>query len=369
MTYNSILDGYFSTYWISMGTPVALIILYYVFRHKIRKGKESTFGEVCAVMGFAFVMIMTAGVVNPLWWGYGSPEAVREIRYTDGKLLVIDHLRTMGSESDEGTPCSRVHVIDPATGEKQLRFTLGEEADLIGVHGDTLVVSKHNEAIAYSLTDGHEYVTYSEETLPGLFPELSSGIANTSWGGQSTVMQLTANNGKRYNLYLTTGHLYSEDESRAMEEHPWQPTGKLYAEEETIKRDDERWGSTVVELEGKNGNQYELFLTGENDSVLNNGLSFLDAEFLAVTADSNFIILSYETLEHKEFVLTCVSYDCQQVVWQIHQAQYNATFNFTDYIKPHTGYSAAANTLTFWIESSVYCVDAGTGKLLWETKL
>lgn len=371
MTYNALLDGFFSSYWFSMALPLALIPVYYIFRPKIMKGKDGTFGEVCIVMGYAFVVMMTAGMANPLWWGFGTPEAVREIRYVDEKLLVIDHIRTMGSETDEGTPCSRVHVIDPETGEKQLRFTLGEEADLVGVHGDTLVVVKYNEATAYSLTDGHEYATYSQETLPDLFPELSSGIANIMWGGGSSIMEITANNGEMYELDLTTGWFYEatvENQEREME-----VTEKLYCDDEEIKLDDVENGyysPTKYSLDGIDGNQYALYFQDSHDSILNKQVSFLDGEFIGVNnKDSTCIILSYETLEHQEFILTCLSLDGKEVVWEIHQAQYNSEYNFTDYWKPHTGYNENTNQLTFWIEGDVYCVDAATGELLWQTTL
>lgn len=371
MTYNALLDGFFSTYWISIIAPLGLIPLYYLFRSKIRKGKENSFGEVCVVMGYAFVVVMTAGMANPLWWGYGTPEAVREIRYADEKLLVIDHIRTMGSETDEGTPCSRVHVIDPATGEKLLRFTLGEEADLISLHGDTLVVQQYNDATAYSLTDGRRLVTYSTETLPDLFPELASGVNNLTWSYGCSRLDITANNGAMYELDLTTGWFYEatvENQEREME-----VTEKLYCDGDEIRFDDVENGyyaPTRYSLGGVNGNQYTLYFKDNRDSVLTKQVSFLDGEFVGVNnKDSTCFILSYETLEHQQFVLTCLALDGKEVVWQIHQSQYNGEYDFNDYCKPHTGYNESTNQLTFWIEHDVYCVDAATGKLLWQTSL
>jgi outer membrane protein assembly factor BamB len=368
MSYNSILDAYFSSPWIGFGGPLVLLILYYVFRKRIRKGKEQTFGEYVLISAVIFVMWITAGIINPIWWGFGSPEAVREFRYTDSNLLVVDHIRTMGSESDEGTPCSRVHIVDPKSGNKILRFTLGEEADIAGVHGDTLTVVKYNEAIAYSITDGHVYAVYSAETLPSLYPELSSGVNNIMWGNGNGLMEITANNGKQFNLDLTNGNFYQGSANRKSASD-YQPTGKLYVDESEIKRDDEIWGTRVIELRGENGNQYEEYLTVTGDSILNRNRTFLSGEFVAITADSNFVVLSYESLEHKAFVLTCMTLDGKRVVWEIHQSQYNSEFEFSDYMKPQTGYSSKLNQLTFWIAGTVYCVDADSGKLLWQTEL
>ena len=376
MSYNTILDGYFSSFAISLGIPFLLLILYYVFRSKIRKGKENSFGEVVVVFGTLFVLMMIAGLVNPIYWGFGDPEAVREIRYTKDKLLVVDHIMTMGGEGDEGTPCSRVHVIDPKTGTKQLRFTLGEEADLVALHGDTLVVVKYNEAIAYSLSDGHEYATYSQETLPALFPELACGIDNIMWGsdfrelfGQGySVMEITANDGKLYALYLQTGRLEPAESNWASPER--KPTGEMYFTDDEILIDDDSYSNAVLELDGQDGNQYQLYLEDGRDSIVNKNLTFLDAEFIGVdNRDSTCFILSYETLEHFEFVLTCVSLDGKEIRWQVHQSQFNSEYDFNDWILPHTGYSEAMNQITFWIAGDVYTLDARTGRLLWQTKL
>jgi len=125
----------------------------------------------------------------------------------------------------------------------------------------------------------------------------------------------------------------------------------------------------VLELQGESGNQYEEFITGPNDSVLNRSRTFLSGEFVAITADTNVIVLSYETLEHKLFILTCLTLDGKKVVWEMHQSQYNAEFEFSDYMKPQAGYNPTLNQLAFWIAGVVYCVDADSGKLLWNTEL
>ena len=143
----------------------------------------------------------------------------------------------------------------------------------------------------------------------------------------------------------------------------------MYVDESQIKRDDQRWGIAVLELKGENGNQYEEFITGANDSILNRSRTFLSGEVIAITTDTNVIVLSYETLEHKSFLLTCLTLDGKKVVWEMHQSQYNAEFEFSDYMKPQTGYSPTLNQLTFWIAGEVNCVDADSGKLLWKTAL
>ena len=368
MSYNAILDGYFSTYWISLGVPVLLFILYFIFRHKIRKGKEGTFREQVIVWGGLFVFIMLAGLMNPMWLGFGRADGINEIRYINGDLYVVDYLMTMGSEGEAGTPCSRIHVVDPATGEKRLRFQIGENADLINVHGDTVVVQGYNDATLFSRTTGKELAHYSQETLPEYFPELSSGVNNLMWGNNNSMMEITANNGKSYDLLLDKGVLYAANPSHTYEEY--MPSGQLFIDEREVKIDNERWGTRVFALDGENGNQNLLYMTGRNDSVLNDQLTFLDGRPVAInTSDSTCVILHYETLEKKSFILTCVSLDGKRVLWEIHQSEFNTTYEFNDEDKPQTAYNDQTKTFCFGIESIVYCVNVRDGKLLWQTEL
>lgn len=368
MSYNFILDSYFSTYWISWGVPALLVILYFTFRHKIRKGKESTLREQVIIWGSLFVFIMLAGYVNPAWLGFGTAEGIREIRYINGDLYVVDYLMTMGSEGEAGTPCSRIHVVDPATGEKRLRFLIGEHADLINVHGDTVAVETYNDATLFSRTTGKELAHYSQETLPEYFPELSSGVNNLMWGNNGSTMAITANNGKSYDLLLDRGVLYAANTSHTHEEYV--PTGQLFIDEREVKIDNERWGTRILALDGENGNQNLLYLTGRNDSILNDELTFLDGRPVAVnTSDSTCVILHYETLEKKSFVLTCVSLDGKQVMWEIHQSAYNTDYEFDDEDKPRTGYNDQTKGFCFGIASTVYCINVRNGKLLWQTEI
>jgi hypothetical protein len=368
MTYNSFLDFYFSTYWISIGVPVSLIGLYYIFRKWIRKGKPHTFTERIVTTVIAFVMIMLPALVNPTYWGYGSPDGVEEIHFESGKFIVIDYIMTMGSRTDDGYPCSRVHIIDPKTGEKKMRFTVGDDARFVGIHGDTLTVTRYNDAVLFSAKDGHQIAVYSTETLPQYFPELSSGINSLMWGGSSTVMEMTAQNGSYWNLFLTSGMLYPSDANRALPDEPH--TNHFFIENEEIRRDDENPYDAFISLEGEGENQHQLFITDRHDSILNKNLMFLDGVPVAVNEhDSCFVILHYQTLEKQKFILTCVSLDGKKVLWAVQQSQFNSKFSFSEYTVPQVGYNQEDNTLCFWIDKTVYCLDGTDGKLLWQTEL
>lgn len=369
MNYNSFLDLYFSTYAISMGLPIGLVILYHVFRRKLRKDKEYTFTERNISIGVTFVMIMIPGLVNPSMWGYGKPDGVKEIHFQNGKLIVIDYIMSLGSETDDGDPYGRIHVVNPETGEKLRRFVAGVGAEFVGITGDTLIVTRYSEAGLYSLTTGAELAVYSAATLPDYFQELSSGVNNIMWGDGSTVMEITANNGKQYDLMLKTCKLLpaSIDHSH---DAAYQPTRKLYATDDEIKRDDVVWGSIVLQLDGNNGNQYELYLKNSDDSVLNAQTPFLNGEFAGVSErDSSVIILSYETLENRQYVLTSVSLDGKTVNWQIHQRQYDSKYQYSDYVKPAVKFDPETNTVCFAVGTVVYCVDGATSNLLWQTSL
>lgn len=368
MSYNSFLDTYFSSYWFGFGIPVALMILYIGLHKYIRKGKPYTFAERTIVIAVAAGIVMISGLVNPLYWGYGKPQAIDDIRFEKGKLLVMDHIMTMGSRYESGSPCSRVHVLDPLKGEKQLRFLVGEQADLIGMHGDSITVSRYNDFGSYSATSGKCYAVYSRETLPKLFTELASGVNSIMWGDGRNIMEITAQDGRNWNLYGKTGKLEEVKSGTDRPKHI--PTNRLFIHEKEIRIDDEHFGSEYLELKGEGENQHRLQLCNANDSVLNTDLVFLDGRPVAINMqDSSFVILHFETLKKERFILTCLTLDGKKKLWEIRQSQFNSTYNYPDYYEPRVDADEHSGLLCFSIDKEVFAVQLKTGKEVWRVKL
>lgn len=334
MSYNSILDGYFSNFWLALGLPFALMVLYLLLRKYIRRGKEYTLLERVIVIGVCFILAMTGALINPMYWGYGHPTAIDDIRLVDGKLLVLDHTMSMGSRTSEGTAYSRIHVLDPMSGEKQIRFPVGAEADLIGMHGDSVAVSRYNDVAYFSVQDGHEQAVYDRETLPVSFKELSSGVNSIMWGDGRNIMEITANDGTSWNLYTASGKLKPVDESAPR--LPYSPTNAISIHQNEIRIDNEPGAHVLLELSGEGQNQHQRHLYNDRDSLVNARETFLDGELVGLDLrDSCFFVLSYETLKKERFILSCMALDGKSKRWEIRQSQFNADYVYTEPHLPH----------------------------------
>lgn len=368
MSYNPVLDTYFSYYWFGWGVPVGLMLLYFALRKYLRKGKPYTFTERTVAVGSCFVLLMLNALVNPIYWGYGQPKAVDDIRLISGKLIVLDHIMTLGSRYDAGEPRSRVHVLDPKTGTKTLRFPVGNDAQLIGAHGDSVAVTRYSDAAYFSLTSGKEYAVYSRETLPDLFPQLSSGIHNFMWGDGRNIMEITSEDGKSWNLYTATGTLYPAEKSGKGTTAP--ANGGLYIHDKEIRRNDRSFGSVYLKLDGTASNSHQLYICSKNDSVLNAAEIFLDGQPVALNLrDSSFVILHYETLKKEKFILTCMSLDGKRKLWEIRQSTFNKEYKYPETYEPHIESDEASGTLWFSLDKEVIAVGLNDGKLKWRTKL
>lgn len=368
MSYNSVLDNYFSYYWFGWGIPFGLMLLYFALRKYLRKNKPYTFTERLVVVGSCFVLLMLTALVNPIYWGFGQPKAVDDIRLINGKLLVLDHIMTLGSRYDAGEPRSRIHVLDPKTGTKIIRFPVGNDARLIGAHGDSVAVTRYGDAAYFSLTSGKEYAVYSRETLPGLFPQLSSGIHNFMWGDGRNIMEITSENGKSWNLYTATGMLYAAEKSRKRTaDHS---SARLYIHDKEIRCDDQSFGSAYLKLSGTASNQHQFYICNRNDSVLNAGEVFLDGQPVALNLkDSSFVILHYETLKKEKFILTCMSLDGKRKIWEIRQSTFNSEYKYPEAYEPHVESDETSGTLWFSLDKELIAVGLNDGKLKWRTTL
>lgn len=368
MSYNSILDNYFSYYWFGWGIPFGLMLLYFALRKYLRKGKPYTFTERLVVVGSCFVLLMLTALVNPIYWGFGQPKAVDDIRLINGKLLVLDHIMTLGSRYDAGEPRSRIHVLDPKTGTKIIRFPVGNDARLIGAHGDSVAVTRYGDAAYFSLTSGKEYAVYSRETLPGLFPQLSSGIHNFMWGDGRNIMEITSENGKSWNLYTATGMLYPSEKGQKTKTDHF--SGTLFIHEKEIRVDDKPFGSLFILLDAGENNVHQFEICGNDHTVLNPSEIFLDGKPVAVNLkDSSFVILHYETLKKEKFILTCMSLDGKRKIWEIRQSDFNKTYQYPEAYEPHVESDEASGTLWFSLDKELIAVGLNDGKLKWRTTL
>lgn len=369
MSYNSFLDTYFSSLWFGYGLPFALLLFLVVFWKKIYRQKEYTLWMRGINIGIPFVLIMLSALINPIYWGYGHPRAIDDIRIMNGKLIVKDFIMSYGSRYSSGDAYSRLHLLNPGTGEKNIRFPVGNYARLIGIHGDSICVSRYNDAAYFSIKSGHCFVVYNTETLPKLFPQLSSGINNFMWGDDRRIMEISAMDGTNWNLYTPTGQIVSTDK-KDTDNKEYTPTNKISIHQNEIRIDNGPGANVLLKLHGENGNQHKLFVSDRHDSIINEDMFFLDGKLAGLSIkDSCFFILHFESLKKERFILSCVSLNGRTKLWELKQTAFNPTFIYPEDYSPTIYTDPETGKLFFSIDTEVFAVQLKNGNLLWRKKL
>ncbi|NVO04280.1 MAG: hypothetical protein HXX09_16425 [Bacteroidetes bacterium] len=394
MSYNGFLDAYFSSLWTLYLLPLVLFVIAILI---VNMKSRRLFGRYVLkfiIIAIPILLIFLSALINPIYLGYGHPAEIKEIEFIKGNLYVLDYIKTAGSKTSSGEACYRVHIIDPITGKKKLRFRIGNKSEILGVKGDTIVFSHYNDFAFYSISTGKELAVWSKETLPKIFSELSSGIDHIMWSGgkepklefyqdntstsksstyslSDRMMEITALDGKNWMLKpMETPSLVLSNKKNFLENYI--PTKKLYVKEHDILIDNEIGGSYFVQLESDNGNQYQRVLS-RKDSVINKDLSFVGGKFVAVCEKDNcYIIEHFETTKKQRFILTCMSMDGKTKLWEIKQSEFDKTK-----IDPESNFEVSSTfsidkekgLIYFSIKREVFCAKLKDGSILWRTSL
>ena len=322
MNYHSLLDGFFGNNWICYGLLLVYMVLIFVFHRRIAGPKEKRRKVLLGFLYFAMPLLwlLTIGLVNPTWWGFGKPRGITALYVADGKLYVQDFLMTAGGKTSRGSPYSRIHVVDPATGEGLLRFSVGAgKGDIIGVHGDTLAYATADEVQFFSVSTGELLYAWNAETLPQLFPELSPGLNQFSAYKTGNALRVNSMDGNYWVLDILDNTI-SPDGNSITERTP---SGKMFVKDGAIYVDNRQdYPEQIIHLDYKNGSGQQEVLEGVGDSILNPSLTFLDGRIIALDLQRNcFVVMHYTTTARTQVIFTAVSLENYQQLWSIPQTQ------------------------------------------------
>ena len=394
MSYNGFLDAYFSSIWTLYVLPLVLFVIAILIVNMKSRRLYGRYFLKFFIIAIPILLIFLSGLINPYFLGFGHPFDIKEIQFIKGNLYAVDYIKTMGSKTSSGEACYRVHIIDPMTGKKKLRYRIGSKTEIIGVKGDTIVFSRYDDFAFFSISSGKELAVWSKETLPKLFSELSSGVDNIMWTGgneprlefcqdntstsksstyslSDRMMEITALDGKNWLLKpMNTPSLVLNNNKNFS--NKYLPTKKLFVKDDEIQIDSETGGYHFIELKGDNGNQYQKVLT-RKDSVMNKDLSFVSGKFVAVSEKDNcFIVEHFETTKKQRFILTCVSMDGKTKLWEIRQSDFDKTKIDSDsHYEVSTTFSIdkEKGLIYFSVKGEVFCAKLKDGSILWRTSL
>jgi len=367
MSYNSVLDLFFSYWYINLGLMVVLVIA--AFYLHLRKNKDVKFWFYCLSITLSSIWAITYFELNPIFLGFGNPCGVDGIVSAGGKLYVVDYLITSGSKYSDPEACSRIHVLDAKTGNKILRFPTHDHGELNGVKGDSLIFHFYYDTGIFSASTGKLIAKWNNETLPKIFPELASGIDNVMINRSNAILELTTLDGNHFNLSLKTGELWADKPNETREKYS--PTNQIYLNnDDEIKIDNQPGGRTLLELQGIGNSQEIRYLKTDDDSVANENLKFIMGKFIAISPKQRcFVVISFETTKETGFILTGVSLDGKNKLWELTQTSLRPE-DKRDFSLP-TAWTLDNKTdiLYFAMKDEVIALEILSGKILWRQKL
>ena len=368
MSYNSILDAFFTYWYINLGLLAVFIIISLFYRQKILKSYISKRWFSAFFIVIAFIWLMTFILLNAMYLGYGHPDGVDGIVTSEGKIYVVDYILGGGSKVSGPGKYSRIHILDSKTGNKILRFTTGEHGALYGVKGDSLIFYGEDLVKIFSAEKGKLIANLNRKTLPKIFPELSSGIDNVMVSYADKILELTTLDGNHYNLSLQTATLSSNKQNKPKEEYS--STNKMYIQNENeIKIDDQRGGRVLMQMQSTDGNQEVRCLKNRNGSPVND-MKFIMGEFIAVSERQKcFVVMSFETTKKTGFILTGISLDGQNKLWELNQSTLRPEDEKKYPLPTSWTLDKNSDALYFAMKDEVMALEILTGNILWRQKL
>ena len=393
MTYNDFLDTWFGSGWLSYGIPLLLFTLYAAYsvgryikwfssrnqnNDSLKKAHSrkimSILIEIAAVVAIVMIVIGIYSF-NKNNWGYGRPAGIADVQYTNGKVYVMDFLKSGGSASKFGyyvpPKYYRLHVLDPEAGDKKIRFMIGTDLPLLSVNGDSACISRDSEISYYSGSDGRRIVTYSKETLPSLFPQFSAGIESFNWylNHDGELMQAVTMDGAKWILNTATGIVSRSD---GKEPDVNIPANKFYLDDECIRVGGKSNASGSVSLSIKGHDEPQRHIYNSRDSIMLNDVAFIYGRPVAIDLnDNSFVVLHYQTTKKEQIILTCISLDGKKILWELKQSDLNPDFMLrsTHHDVVSISYDEDQGKMFFNINCEIFAVDMKDGKVLWRRTL
>jgi hypothetical protein len=367
---NTLFDALCSSWMISLPALAVIVLLMakLLYTPFFKNEKSNSVFRVLVMIlvpGSTVLFIYLAGSV----YGFGYVDKfIANTNSNKWICLVSEGTFRMHMKGGGKTVGNRLYLLDSKTGDKIYRTVIGDFSKVIRLQGDTLLYqSGHSAFVLYNVRKNMPVATLDAETLPVQLKEFSMGVEDCSYDKETRSIKASAKDGKIY--YIDPFSM----KAQATNPVPDKAGKKLRFESQFIQLD----SIHSISLKNKDSDDKLLQLVDKGGKAVTSEGDFLYAEFVAnATKLNRFVVLSYETTDKSNFILTCISHD-YKVLWKIKQSELGASDFFSK--KMEAGKYANNPTidfpkvldesLIFTIQGFVFSVDLNTGKVNWKTRL
>ncbi len=242
--------------------------------------------------------------LNPRHGGYGyAVDNFEVVAQEDNILWGIDYRTTPGggATGGGGVAIYRVQGLNLDSGTKLFRKLIPYEFKALGDKNHLVWVSTGKEVLGMDLMSGETRITINEQNLMEKFPELAKGVYEYKYNTNTSLVDVVSKDGTSISIdpvaNIKIDHAAT---SLTKSEHD---AGNL----DTLRR--------KITFKG----DIRQKLTDANGHILNEDLTFLKGEFLLFDkASERALVMSYETLDKKKFVLRYLSLD-GKLLWEAKQ--------------------------------------------------
>ncbi len=373
----SLLDfcvTFFQVYGIWCGMALICIVMIGVFTGAVvenRKKKEDqqkylprkvSIGIIvflCLVFGCWFFVSQ----INPYYLGYGYSTDKFEVVAQEDNILWGMNRWVISGVRRSGPTIYRIQGLNLDSGRKLFRRLIKNHvAPVVGSKNGIVWTSKDKDFVGMDLRSGKTRIAINEKSLIEKFPVLAKGIYQYNFNPKTSLFDVLSKDGFRISVDPTTNKKV---------DHPIEPvTDSKYKIDEHYGiseklSDSSEYYSTAFAFDREDSRNK---LIDKDGHILNNDLTFLEGSFLLFDKPSSkLLLMSYETLDRKEFILRCVSLN-GELLWEAKQHD----LKIGDFFNSEPKFSNASvykDKLIVAFEGFVVSLNASNGHVNWLTRM
>lgn len=337
----------------------AIIPLYFVGMILIEEKKivippKYSIAAAALFLGLPFVIFLFLFILNPYFLGYGyATDNFEVVAREDNVLWGVNYWILPGGEGTGSSISYRVQGLDLDGGKIYFRRIMPDFFEVLGQKDGTVWVSNGHDVLGVDIKTGMTKVTVNEKTLMLRFPELSAGVHEYKLNTQTMLFDVTSKLGAKISVDPLSG--------TKVEPSPKPEDNERYEMLDTVITENYQ---THMALKGDTVQK----LTDGTGKIINDDVNFLEGRFILHDRNSgDAVVLSYETLDKKEFILRGFSMD-GKLRWEAKQSRLGVGDIFIPAPEFETAFFYKDKAIIAF-DGFVVSLDKSTGKLNWSTRM
>ncbi len=304
-----------------------------------------------------FTCWIFASQINPRYVGYGYAVKDFKVAVQEDSVLWIINSSWISNYSETGGESEimyRIQGLNLDSGTKLFRKLIPDEFETLGHKNHLVWASTGKGIIGMDLMTGETRITVNEQNLMGQFPEFAKGVYEYKYNPKTFLIDVISQDGLRISV---------DPVSNVKVDHPIESATEEHYEVNNYGIS-KKYEKSIISLD-RNVRQK---LVNQYGDVLNNDLVFLKGKFLLFDEPSSkVLVMSYETLDKKGFILRYLSLD-GKLLWQAkqHDLKVGDFFNAEPEFEKALFYK---DKVIMAFEGFVFSLDSSDGHLNWLTRM